>query len=99
MKDENLDIFFKGEFAVTAELFSEDSPLNEINGIVDNQYVPMLDDPVAEGRKISFLVASRDLEDVHHGDELIIEEKSYELIGIQPQDDGKITYLILKEKN
>ena len=97
--NENLDIFFKGEFSITAELFSENSPLTEIDGIIDNQYVPVFDELQVEGRKIAFLVDSSNLEDIHHGDELIIEEITYEIVGIQPQDDGKITYLILKEKD
>lgn len=98
MKNENLDIFFK-EFAIIAELTSEDSPLLEIEGILDREYVPMFDNAgqASEGKQITFAVETAKTEGIRHGDELEIEERTYEIVGIQPFDDGKLTDLILKE--
>ena len=98
LKSENLNIFFS-DFAVTAELDSEESELDEITGILDIEYVPMFDNDgqAKEGRQITFAVATTEATDIHHGDGLEIEGRTYEIVGIQPFDDGKLTDLILKE--
>ena len=103
MKNENLDVFFC-EFAITAELDSEESELTEIKGIFDEEYTLMFANNIgdqnlqtSEGKQITFAVASAEATDIHHGDELEIEGRTYEIVGIQPFDDGKLTDLILKE--
>ena len=98
MKNENLDVFFS-DFAIVAELDSEESALDEIKGILDIEYVPMFDNDgqATEGKQITFAIVSAEATDIHHGDGLEIEGQTYEIVGIQPIDDGKITDLILCE--
>ncbi len=98
LKSENLNIFFS-DFAVTAELDSEESELDELTGILDIEYVPMFDNDgqATEGRQITFAVMSHEATDIHHGDEIEIEGRTYSIVGVQPFDDGKFTDLILKE--
>lgn len=98
MKNENLDVFFS-DFAIVAELDSSESVLDEIKGILDIEYVPMFDNDgqATEGKQITFAIQSTEATDIHHGDGLEIEERTYEIVGIQPFDDGKLTDLILKE--
>lgn len=100
LKSENLNIFFC-DFAIVAELDSEESELEEITGILDIEYVPMFDNDGqgTEGRQITFAIQSVEATDIHHGDGLEIEGRTYEIVGIQPFDDGKLTDLILKELN
>ena len=103
LKSENLNIFFS-DFAVVAELDSEESELTEIKGILDEEYTLMFDSgykddglQTTEGRQITFAIQSVEATDIHHGDGLEIEGRTYEIVGIQPFDDGKLTDLILKE--
>lgn len=90
MIDEDLDVFFN-EFAVTATL--EDA--TEIKIIFDKRSDPMA--LGAEGREIIATCKSEDVANVTHNTTINIEGKTYTIIGINPEMDGKITKLILKE--
>ena len=96
---EDLSIFFKGIFSQVARLVSDESPLTQLSGILDREYIPMFDTSgqPTEGKQVTFCIKSIDSVDVHHGDKLEIEGKIYEIVGVQPIDDGEITDLILKE--
>ena len=96
--NEDLSIFFC-DLATVASLDSSESELDEITGILDIEYVPMFDNDgqATEGRQITFAVATAEATDIHHGDELELEGRTYAIVGIQPFDDGKLTDLILKE--
>lgn len=87
---EDLDVFFN-EFATTATL--EDA--TEIEIIFDRSSDPMA--LGTEGRELMATCKSEDVTNVNHGSQIIIEFVNYTIIGINPEMDGKITELILKE--
>lgn len=93
IKFENLDLFTNGEFATVALV--NDSI--EISGIFDEHYQTMFDDTqLAEGRRYSFLVQTAVADIMKHRDRLSIKNKNFEIVSIQPIEDGKLTNLILK---
>ena len=89
MIQENLEIFFK-EFAVQGTLAGG----AVISGIFDQDFLQM--DIGVEGRLITFLAKSMDVDGLHHGDTITINSIPYGIVGIEPRDDGIITDLILK---
>lgn len=93
MIDENLDIFTTGIFATVATIDGV-----KISGIFDENYEPMFDSNLpSEGKKVTFQVQSSQIVDVEHGSEVELNNRAFEVAGIQPVDDGKMTNLILKE--
>jgi hypothetical protein len=92
MLDENLDIFTTGIFATQAKIDGV-----KISGIFDENYEPMFDSNLpSEGKKVVFHVQSSQIVDVH-GSEVELNNRTFEVTGVQPVDDGKMTNLILKE--
>ena len=100
---EDLDVFTAGEFSTIAQVDSATSSLTELSGIFDESYQDMfggieaLTDTTSEGRKFCFQVQTSQTEDLHRGDRLTVYGKNYQITGLRPQHDGKITHLILKQ--
>lgn len=87
---EDLNIFFQGsEFAV-------EGLINDtvVMGILDREFLAI--GVGAEGRSLVFCCKSSDVLNVHHGDQLTIQNVAYTIVGIEPQGDGAITDLVLK---
>ncbi|MDJ0570269.1 MAG: hypothetical protein QNJ53_14675 [Pleurocapsa sp. MO_192.B19] len=95
--NEDLTIFLAGEFSQVATVLDSGSTIAELSGIFDEESSPMFDMTTpSEGRRIEFLVKTADAVDLAHGDRIEIGGKTYEIVGIDPRDDGRITDLILK---
>ena len=94
MFEENLDIFTKGEFASAALIDGV-----EVWGIFDEEYAQAfgINQFNSEGRAFSFQTQTSEVKNVNHGSQVELNNKVYEVIKIQPIDDGKLTDLILKE--
>ena len=94
MFEENLDIFTKGEFASPALIDGV-----EVWGIFDEEYAQAfgMNQFNSEGRAFSFQTQTSELAAVNHGSRVELNGKGYEVIQIQPIDDGILTDLILKE--
>lgn len=92
MLSEDLDLFFESDFSVTARIGRE-----TVSGIFDEEYDPVM--AGVEGRLITFTLAKNKVNSltIEHGTELEIAGKFYEVIGVQPVDDGQIVDLQLKE--
>ncbi|MGK7895893.1 MAG: hypothetical protein AB4372_20335 [Xenococcus sp. (in: cyanobacteria)] len=92
--EENLDIFTKGEFSSPALIDGV-----EVWGIFDEEYAQTfsMNQFNSEGRAISFQTQTSEIATVNHGSKVELNNKLYEVIQIQPIDDGKLTDLILKE--
>jgi len=65
-----------------------------VRGIFDEEFQPILD---AEGRAISFTVSRGTSKLVRHGTRMELGDRQFEVIGIQPIDDGHYADLILLE--
>ena len=65
-----------------------------VRGIFDEEFQPILD---AEGRAISFTVSRVTSRLSRHGTRLEVGDRQFEVIGIQPIDDGQYADLILLE--
>lgn len=87
---ENLDAFLQ-DFGVTAI----DNDSNSFLVLFDQFHSQM--DIGIEGRSLIATAKSEDVSNLHHGSELVIKDKIYEIVGIRPLDDGKFTQLDLKE--
>ena len=94
MFEENLDIFTKGEFSSPAVIDGV-----EVWGIFDEEYAQTfgMNQFSSEGRAFSFQTQTAEITEVNHGSKVELNGKVYEVINIQPIDDGKLTDLILKE--
>ena len=94
MFEENLDIFTKGEFASAALIDGV-----EVWGIFDEEYAQTfgMNQFNSEGRAFSFQTQTSEITAVNHGSRVELNNKVYEVIQIQPIDDGQLTDLILKE--
>ena len=94
MFEENLDIFTKGEFSSLALIDGV-----EVWGIFDEEYAQAfgMNTFNSEGRAISFQTQTSEIAAVKHGSRVELNNKVYEVVQIQPVDDGKLTDLILKE--
>lgn len=98
---EDLKIFTAGEFSDLAVVVSSvarranPNPL-QISGIFDERSDPMFTGS-AEGRSISFLIETEAALGLNHGARLTIKGKDYQIVGINPMTDGKLTSLELKE--
>ena len=94
MFEENLDIFTKGEFSSLALIDGV-----EVWGIFDEEYAQAfgMNTFNSEGRAISFQTQTSEIVEVEHGSEVELKGKAYEVVKIQPIDDGLLTDLILKE--
>ncbi|MDJ0900253.1 MAG: hypothetical protein QNJ55_15725 [Xenococcus sp. MO_188.B8] len=92
--EENLDIFTKGEFSSPALIDGV-----EVWGIFDEEYAQAfgINTLNSEGRAISFQTQTSEITEVNHGSRVELNDRVYEVIQIQPIDDGKLTDLILKE--
>lgn len=97
---EDLAIFTKGEFADIATVDSSASAITELSGIFDENYQDMFgygETQTAEGRKFCFRVQTAEIEGLRQGDLLTIKGKNYQIVSLQPKDDGKLTNIILKQ--
>ena len=90
---EDLDIFTNGLFG---QLVTIDGL--QIVGIFDENFdVYGLGNVNAEGKNITLLVQTSQVVNVAHGSSVTIGTRYFEVVGIQPIDDGKLTNLVLKE--
>lgn len=65
-----------------------------VRGIFDEEFAPILE---AEGRAISFTVSRVTSQLARHGTRMELGDRQFEVIGIQPIDDGYYADLILRE--
>ncbi|MFZ9738677.1 MAG: hypothetical protein ACO3EZ_11775 [Prochlorotrichaceae cyanobacterium] len=65
-----------------------------VRGIFDEEFQPILE---AEGRAITFTVSRETSRLSRHGTRLELGDRQFEVIGIQPIDDGQYADLILLE--
>ena len=65
-----------------------------VRGIFDEEFQPILE---AEGRAISFTVSRVTSRLAQHGTRVEVGDRQFEVIGIQPIDDGYYADLILME--
>lgn len=98
MLNENLDVFFQAPFGQAAVLTVGTAAPVEVWGVLDEAFMPVLEPGVAtEGRRITFATQTTAVSGVSHGDGLQIEDRSFEVVGIEPISDGKVTDLVLKD--
>lgn len=88
---ENLNAFF-GDF-------DQEAVIGNSNFRVFFSRTGGLLDLGAEGRRITALATTGDVAAVRHGDKLTTgnPSKTYEIVGIDPVQDGLFTLLLLKE--
>lgn len=96
MSEEDLSVFFENADFTSIALVDSSSDITELIGYFDEEFVPMLTDN-AEGRRITFSVRSDLITEIRHGDELEINSRTFEIVGIEPIGDGLVTDLVLKE--
>ena len=89
MLNEDINIFFD-EFAVVATL-----PSGEAKCLFDEEYLNV--DFAAEGRSITALFITSTIAQLNHYDLITINGQDYQVVGIRPVDDGKITEIVLSE--
>lgn len=65
-----------------------------VRGIFDEEFQPILE---AEGRAITFTVSRETSRLSRHGTRIELGDRQFEVIGIQPIDDGQYADLILLE--
>lgn len=97
---EDLDDFTNNEFSTIATVTSANSSLTELTGIFDENYQDMFggfESQPAEGRKFCFRVQTQLITGFRHGDRLTIDNNNYQIVSLQPQHDGKLTNIILKQ--
>lgn len=101
---EDLKIFTAGEFSTHATVTRlKSEPVGEtleLSGIFDENYQDMFgtfDAQPAEGRKFCLQVQTEQIETLKNGDRLTVKGKNYLITSIQPQHDGKMSHLILKQ--
>ena len=98
---EDLTIFTEGLFSDVGSVTSGTALFAQISGLFDERSEPMFDRygqvQEAEGRRITFRVETAQAAGLHHGDKIAILGKNYQITGIEPDDDGKLTELVLKE--
>lgn len=87
---ENLNVFFT-DFATTATL--ADGTTVEV--IFDYKYSEFLSE--TEGREVTALLPAQNLGAIAIADVIEIDSRAFEVQSIQPQNDEKITELLLKE--
>lgn len=94
MIEEDLDLFVKGEFGIAAIINGA-----EIWGLFDESYEPSFDMGITESKKVTLQVVSGEIGGLSHGMsvELVTSSRLFEIVGIQPIDDGKLTNLVLRE--
>ena len=95
---ENLEDFF-ADFSTTAIVQSANSAITELTGIFDENYQDMFGgfDQSSEGRKFCFKVQTQLIKGLRNGDRLTIHNHNYQIVSVQPQHDGKLTNIILKQ--
>jgi hypothetical protein len=91
MFNENLDAFLE-DFGVIAVVNGGN---NSFFVLFDEFHSRM--DIGVEGRSLIATAKTENIANLNHGSMLIIANKSYEVVGIRPIDDGKFTELDLKE--
>lgn len=93
---ENLDLFLT-DFGVVGTLTARlRSPsVAEVRVLFDEEYTPI--EFGAEGHSITATTRTDFVQNVHHGDTLAINGKTYKIIGIHPIMDGRFTELVLKD--
>ena len=87
---ENLSVFFS-DFAVDGEL-GDGTIIKVIFDKASDAF-----DFKSEGLEITALIQSSDAQSISRGDAITIENKTYSISQILPEDDGKISKLILSE--
>lgn len=92
---EDLDIFLASEFSDRALIIKNNLA---ISGIFDERYEAMFEQysSTASGRLITFLITSAEADDLRKSDRLIINNKDYLIVALEPTYDGKLTRLVLK---
>ena len=99
---EDITIFTEGLFSDVGSVISGTALYAQISGLFDERSEPMFDRygysaSEAEGRRITFRVETAKTQGLHHEDKIAIKGKNYQIIGIAPDYDGKLTELNLKE--
>ena len=99
---EDLTIFTEGEFSDRGSVTSGTAQYAQISGLFDLRSETMFDSlgrfsSTSEGRKITFRIETAKSTGLHHRDKIVIKGQNYEIIGINPDHDGKLTELDLKE--
>jgi hypothetical protein len=112
MLGDDLDLFFNpnefAQLAVAVLQAGQQSIRREMWVIFDEYFDPTYMRPMfdytyeragakAESRSISVLCKSQDAEGMHHRDRVEVNGRSYEVMGISPVQDGRVTLLQLKE--
>lgn len=82
-------IFLSGIFDELATL----GPL-AVRGIFDEEFEAITE---AEGRRITFLVSHEIAKTCTHGTRLELGDRQFEVVGLQPIDDGQFVDLLLME--
>ena len=87
---DDLDPFFQPPFVKTA-IYQE----REIAVLFNREGIPV--ELGIEGRDFVLEVKTSDFPDVRHHEKITIDGQTYEVIGVNPVDDGLLTELTLKE--
>jgi hypothetical protein len=108
MLQEDLSVFFDvDEFAVVAKITTA-TFTRSLNVIFDQIFDPIAMRPMfdyvyersgmrAEARNLMALCKTSEIADVHHRDTILIENKTYTIVGVNPTQDGAVTILTLEE--
>lgn len=93
---EDFSIFLAGEFSDRALITRTNAV---ISGIFDERYEAIFEQysSTASGRLITFLITSAEADDLRLRDRLIINNKDYLIVALEPTYDGKLTKLVLKD--
>lgn len=90
---EDMTVFFNtADFAVAA-LYNHSSL---VKGILNNTYITVNN---VESTAPAFTCAHADMPQVKHHDRLIIENSSYNVVGVQPDGTGLVTLILEVQDN
>lgn len=71
-----------------------------INGLFDEENVLVFDNLInAEGKRIILAIRYEDLTNVNHGWQVEVRGNKYQIIGVEPIQDGRVLDLILQLPN
>ncbi len=99
---EDLDPFLR-DFGIDSTITSPAFGSRLVRVLFDEEYDPInfgtgtIAIKDAEGRSLTATAKTASCTDVHHGDSIVIEGKTYKIVGIEPIMDGKFTELVLQK--
>lgn len=92
LAEANDDFFL--HFSIQAEIHPYNQPSRVIEGIFDNDFVGISDDPVIASSAPQITCRAEDVFDLRMDDEVIIKDRAYIVREIQPDSTGLMVFYL-----